>query len=516
MRTWTLLGALVLCPLLVKPALAQAQEKALEERIQKLEEELHKIKQREEQEREGVPPDVMRPEVVRPEEPSSEPGIGPLPEVAKERRRQVQAPLSFGTTGSGRLVYAKPFVSAPKAIVGGYMDMFYTMQAKGALTGESINNGAGPDSPGLGRLSNSFDSQRFVPFIYADITEHVKMAAELEVEHGVRESTASGREIEFGTEFATIDYLIKEPVNFRTGVILLPVGKFNLLHDSPLNDVGPRPLVDQLIIPTTMSETGAGFYGTFYPGRTSKLDYELYVTTGPNGYNTAGTSTINEMSGLRGTRQRKSFADDGLDNNNGKAVVGRLAYSPLLGMEIGGSGYHGTYDPQSKRELTIMAMDWTFQRGPWELIGEAAWSYAQNASRCLTGVVPPADSTVSCVNGFAIDSISGRPIPQRSHGYYIQGNYHFMPELLRRLAPSHFSEASTFTAVLRYDRVNTNADFSGGLGDLEKLTLALNFRPVEDTVYRIAYECNMMGVNPITAQRVTGNNAIVLSVATYF
>ena len=30
-----------------------------------------------------------------------------------------------------------------------------------------------------------------------------------------------------------------------------------------------------------------------------------------------------------------------LDINNGKAVVGRLAYSPMLGMEVGGSSYYG-------------------------------------------------------------------------------------------------------------------------------------------------------------------------------
>ena len=34
-------------------------------------------------------------------------------------RAKKKVPLSFGATGSGRLVYAKPFVSAPKAIVGG-------------------------------------------------------------------------------------------------------------------------------------------------------------------------------------------------------------------------------------------------------------------------------------------------------------------------------------------------------------------------------------------------------------
>ena len=43
--------------------------------------------------------------------PAAEPGIGALPEVGRERRTEKQPALSFGSTGSGRLVYAKPFVS---------------------------------------------------------------------------------------------------------------------------------------------------------------------------------------------------------------------------------------------------------------------------------------------------------------------------------------------------------------------------------------------------------------------
>jgi len=173
MGTWLRLTVLGLGVLMAMPAFAQ--DKTLEERLQRLEQELQIRQDREKREREGVPPDVERPEILRPAEPSGEPGIGSLPEVGKERRATQQAPLSFGSTGSGRLVYAKPFVAAPKAIVGGYMDIQYRSQSKA-----SIENG-------YGGITNTFDQQRFVPFIYADITEHVKFAAEIEIEHGIRE-----------------------------------------------------------------------------------------------------------------------------------------------------------------------------------------------------------------------------------------------------------------------------------------------------------------------------------------
>jgi len=190
-----------------------------------------------------------------------------------------------------------------------------------------------------------------------------------------------------------------------------------------------------------------------------------------------------------------------LDNNNGKAVVGRVAFSPMLGIEVGGSGYFGSYDPASKRPLSIGAVDWTLQRGPFELIGEAAWTYARDNHRNLDGT-------------FAFDTSAGVPagtlLPRRSDGYYVQGNYHFMPQVLRRWAPAHFTEASTFTAVVRWEQANTNSELAATAR--ERLTLGLNFRPVEDTVFKVDYQFNFEdGRN----NRIR-NDGLVLSVATYF
>ena len=69
--------------------------------------------------------------------------------------------------------------------------------------------------------------------------------------------------------------------------------------------------------------------------------------------------------------------------------------------------------------------------------------------------------------------------PAGMQGYYIQGNYHFMPEFLKRWAPSHFTDASTFTAVVRWEQVDTDTDdrtrVAGNAGgnrrELERLTL---------------------------------------------
>ena len=471
MRRLAIIGALSACLLGGVPFEAAADEKtekALEERIRRLEK---------------LVEELIKHEAKEAKEEGKEKG-------KETKEGEKPSAYTFSGAGGGRSIYAKPFVSSPKATVGGYMDLQYRLF--------NSSNGTGPGQPSTGRGSSSFDQQRFVPFIYSDITDRLKVASELEIEHGIRSKSAQADSggIEVSLEFATIDYLLREPINFRTGIILLPVGKFNLLHDSPLNDLSDRPLVDTAIIPSTLSEAGAGFYGTFYPTRLSKLDYELYVTQGFNGYRTDGTPVITADAGLRDARQRVSTVDDGLDNNNGKAVVGRVAFSPVLGVEFGGSGYFGSYDPASKRPLSIWAADWTFQRGPFELIGEAAWVYARDNNRNLDGT-------------FAFDA-NGRPLPRRMDGYYVQGNYHFLPQFLRRWAPSYFTEASTFTSVVRWDNINTNSELADTAR--QRLTLGLNFRPIEDTVFKADYQFNFEdGKN----NRIR-NDGLVLSVATYF
>ena len=498
MRIRSILGALVIAAL---PFTSVWAENMTLEDIKKLVDEAVTKRLQEHEQREGA----MERRAPAPPAGQYPVPVGPMTDVKVERSGEEKVPLSFSATGSGRLVYAKPFVSFPKAVVGGYMDIQYRSQRKA-----SIENGYGGNT-------NGFDQQRFVPFIYADITEHVKFASEIEIEHGIREDSTQGTEI--GLEFAFIDYLVNEPFNIRAGILLLPVGKFNLLHDSPLNDLTDRPLVSRLVIPSTMSETGGGFYGTFYPGRTSKLDYELYYTTGPCSYANDGTPRINEQDGTRGSRQRKCPSDDGLDPNNGKSVVGRLAYSPMLGVEVGGSGYYGNGAPNGNyNPLSIFAFDWTLQRGPFELIGEAAWAYARGNSRAIQtnslGFAPG-----SILSGLPDSGNSGPGFfPQRSSGFYIQSNYHFMPQFLTKLSPKRFGEGSTFTAVIRYDRVNTNLDDSnqtGGLGNLEQISVGLNYRPIEDMAFKMSYQYQPMAFNPNTSQRIH-DSALVISAATYF
>jgi hypothetical protein len=210
------------------PFSAWAEDSVMEQRMKKLEEDVRQYKDElrtyQERERRESPAERRMEPIEGPAGSQYPMATGPMTDVRVERKGEEKVPLGFGSTGSGRLVYAKPFVAAPKAIVGGYMDIQYRSHRNGVLeTGDynSIRGGQG--------TTNGFDQQRFVPFIYADITEHVKFASELEIEHGIR----GAGEIEISLEFAHLDYLVSEPFNIRAGILLIPIGKFNLLHDSP-------------------------------------------------------------------------------------------------------------------------------------------------------------------------------------------------------------------------------------------------------------------------------------------
>ncbi len=487
MRIRSILGALVLASLPAMPAMAQL---VTSEDIQRMVDEAVNKRMQEHERKEGPRGEQM-------EKRSDQPGAaqypvptGPITDIRVERQGEEKIPLGFGSTGSGKLIYAKPFLSAPKATIGGYADVMYNNLSRQNL-----------DNPGR----HSFGQQRMVPFIYADITEHIKFATEIEIERG-GPNAPQGTDGSMQIEFAQLDYLIHEAINLRAGILLMPVGKFNLLHDSPLNDLVDRPMVSRIIIPSTWFEAGAGIYGTFYPSSRSKLDYEVYAVNGMS--QTAGGITDLGMRNARGSVSR--------DRDDSKAVVGRVAFSPMLGIEVAGSGYHGQYKQAAGAVaagyIDIFAIDWTLQRGPFELIGEAAWSRISNNNG--TGVT-----------GSGIG-------PAGMQGYYIQGNYHFMPDFLKKWAPGHFSDASTFTAVVRWEHVDTDTDNRtrtiantfGNRRELERLTLGINFRPIEDTVFKFDWQFNTQkdarGLTPAgdlgNANSPLNGNGFLIQAATYF
>ncbi len=243
-------------------------------------------------------------------------------------------------------------------------------------------------------------------------------------------------------EFAALDIKFTDWLVYRGGVILAPLGKFNLVHDSPWNDFTTRPLVDRQLIPTTLSESGMGFHGTFYPSAASVLGYEIYLVNGFDQGILAGPSSVR----VRGGRGSLSS-----DNNLGKSITSRVVYSPFLGFEVGASVHTGTYDNNDDHRLTISALDAALTRGPFELLAEGAMANAD----------VPGDETIGQM------------------GFYLQPNYHFGFGLVPGFP------RSKFTAMARAGYVDFYSDLDGE--HTTRFTLGLNWRPVEETAVKLEY-----------------------------
>ncbi len=368
----------------------------------------------------------------------------------------------FGDTST------KPFLEnlGRNTYLGGYMDVEYRREEGG---------------------KKGFDQKRLIPFIYADVSDRVKFSTEIEFEHGGTDNNRSDGEVKI--EFATIDFLINDWINFRAGIILSPLGKFNLVHDSPILDLVDRPLVNRRVIPTTLSESGAGFFGTFYLGEKSKLDYQIYAVNGFEGLTAEGESRFSTGGGTRGGRGSQK-----IDFNGDPSVVGRLAYSPFLGLEFGGSFHYGPYDEKNDNDLTIIALDTTYQNGPFEFVGEFANAFLEQDS--FTRGKNSEGDTVTDV------------VPDNMWGYYIEPRYHFMPEWLQTVAPTIFREESTFTSVIRWEQL----DLDGAKTD--RLTFGLNFRYTEDTVFKVDYQINTTTKEDEPSE--SNNNTLLFGMATYF
>jgi hypothetical protein len=369
--------------------------------------------------------------------------------------------------------YGKPFLRrfGRNTYMGGYMDHELTFTENGEHT---------------------FDQHRLIPFIYSDVSDRVKFATEIEIEHGGPQGSGGvqGKSGEIKIEFATIDFLMADWLNFRGGIILSPLGKFNLVHDSPLQDLTERPMVSRRIIPTTLSESGMGFFGTFYPSELSKLTYEIYAV---NGFSAEDEGVVTK-GGISFIRDSRGSQKD--NNNRNFAFVGRVAYSPFLGLEIGLSAHTGNIDEHSSNRMTIKAVDWTYQRGAFELVGEYA------------------HSSIERDGNFDADTPNSDKYNGDMWGYYVEPRYHFMPQLLKDIAPTFFTDNSTFTAVARLGGLDINNPIPGSADRRQtRLTTGVNFRYTEDTVFKAEYQMNWE--NDRTRSE-TSNNSLVFSVATYF
>ena len=322
--------------------------------------------------------------------------------------------------------------------IGGYGEMLYQ-----SFDSERENGAAS------GR-NDQFDLLRGILYFGYKFNDRWLFNTEIEYEHG-------GRDI--ALEFAYLDYLWRPQANFRAGLVLVPMGFINELHEPTVFLGANRPATERLILPSTWRENGFGLFGEAGP-----VSYRTYVVTSLRGAGfTAG--------GLRGGRQNgtEALAED-------FSWVGRLDFTGVPGLLVGGSAYIG----DSGQDLTTTRGE-DLAVGTTILEGHLEWKWRGLEFRAL-GVQAELDDVADLNRTLKLTGNGS--VGEKLSGHYLQLGYDV-------LAGRGGEQA--FIPYARWEQYNTQDEVPAGFAanpanDVEILTLGFAWKPIDQIILKVDHQ----------------------------
>jgi hypothetical protein len=386
-------------------------------------------------------------------------------ELERERSARAfpeEAPLS-SEWGHGPAA-SKVYKVGQGLSVGGYGEAYYSKLIADSADGK-----------------DRADALRTVLYVGYKFTDSILFNGEFEFEHATTGSTESSGGGSVSAEFAALDFLWKDWANFRAGLVLLPMGFINEIHEPPSFFGTHRPEVERQIIPSTWREVGTGVFGTLFD---EEVEFSMYVV---NGMNAKGFRT----GGLRDGRQKGNRA---LAEN--LAFVGRLDWTPIPGLLVGASVYHGNsgqhqdFDVNPGGGLPSFHVDipttpttiWEahaqyVNQGFW-LRGLVTMAHIQENGALSRALAPTSEGGVGELE-------SGEGIGGQMLGVYGEVAYDVLPLLF----PNTEKSLEPFLRVEYYD---TQRDMpTGFLKDYTKeitiFTAGVSFKPISNVVIKADY-----------------------------
>ncbi len=345
---------------------------------------------------------------------------------------------------------ASKVYQAPQGVsIGGYGEVLYENFAADREDGTPAGK------------ADRVDFLRAVLYVGYKFNSRFLFNSEVEFEHATTDRAG-----EVSVEFAYLDYRPSKRVGVRGGLLLVPMGFLNELHEPPIFLGTERPETERRILPTTWSEVGLGVFGA-----AGDFAYRAYVLSGLDAAGVTGASGFS-AAGLRGGRQQGSeaVAED-------VAGVARVDYHGVLGLRLGGSLYVGDAGQGAVSPLDGSAIDAT------TVIGEGHVEYRARGLdlRGLFAVATVDDA--AAIN--ALKGLTGaESVGERLVGWYVQGGY----DVLRRTGIE-----DQLIPYVRYERLNTQDDVPAGFAsdpanDRRILTLGLAWKPIPNLVVKGDYQ----------------------------
>ena len=276
--------------------------------------------------------------------------------------------------------------------------------------------------------------------------------------------------------------------DFRGGIIVPPLGRFNTYHDSNINITTLRPLINQYIVPTAYRDAGIGARGVFRLPGEMKISYEADVLNGMQALNADDEPT--PFSRLLG---QSSAAEPGLiafqATRNSKAVAGRIGFSPFLGLEFGLSGYTGTFtasgDPT--KSANIVFFDASYQHGPFILNGEYGRSNIVGGGTPRQSPVPPFGESGRSLSVAALGAYVAQTTPGQD-GFYVESGYKFFNGMFKN--HERFDEGAYVMPVVRIESVRRDRTLSDFYLNEFRTTLGVNIAPSPNVIFKLNYIVN--------------------------
>lgn len=313
------------------------------------------------------------------------------------------------------------------------------------------------------KRNGKLDVHRLVMFMGYKFNDRTHFVSEIEFEH-VKE---------LYVEQAFLSYRIDEKLNFRAGLILIPMGIVNEYHEPPTYNGVERPNLDSKIVPTTWRELGAGFSGKFDD---LSLKYQLYILNGFNGYD--GSGKFRGTDGFRNGRQKG--ANSFMSSPN---LSTKIDYYGILGLKLGLAVYYGKsqsslYDGLAMDDvnavktadssivgITMLGFDARYQNKGFEARAQYILAYASNTGQYNT--------------------FTGNDLGSQMTGYYLEAGYDVL-----RFFKTAGSELMVFA---RYENYYTHADVEEGTikndaYNRTDVTIGLGFKVADGAVFKADYQ----------------------------
>jgi hypothetical protein len=310
---------------------------------------------------------------------------------------------------------------------------------------------------------DQIDFLRAVVYVGYKFNDQFIYNSEIEFEHSTTDQVGS-----VSVEFAYLDYLISDHVGARAGLVLVPMGFINELHEPPTFLGTQRPETESRIIPTTWRENGIGVFGgvgglTVRGYLVNGLDAVGDGSSGATGFSAAG---------LRGGRQKgsKAVAED-------FAGVVRLDYEGVLGLLVGTSVYagdsgQGNVSPLDSASIDALTVIWEghaeYRARGLDLRGLFALAQVDDVER------------LNAAKGLA----EAESVGERLIGWYLQAGY----DVLHRARTAH-----ALIPYVRYEQINTQDKVPAGVSsnpamDQQVWTLGVAWKPISNLVVKADYQ----------------------------